>query len=1200
MAGKIVVPSTSNTSIQAPIGGKLSVQDLMNQAVDRYGMQSTPVIPGSEAAAKGVSTYNPEPVVPPLQPAPGLRGVVETNRISAESTPVDLAQATQSQFANRPRFEPIMDAQGQPQINPDTGEVLTQVIPMERFGEEQAAQLETVPNMEPALFMDNPVDMAEAIMNSNNTAGVNSDTIKRWADKSATTLQTVANNTEADLFSPMDAVIGSAKEGYEGVPVGIQIQHEFDIPQEYIKPISAIFGIAHVLATSETSQFKENPNTGYTKEDNVVYDQLEKVIDDATPEVNLINATIAAASNALERTGIDLPPEAVRQLAEAKVKAEIYQGRHRLMTDKDGKWVLASTPRLKDTARELAYVAESLAGDMKRSLPSKVPQLSGSNFLKPGSQTSKNSLPIPGMKTSVAEAVKDIFGSIPEQFNAKATLSIRAQLDHIENNLVQDNGVFYSTSSLAKRHKLDQETFKKLRERVQPPSGFNPQDPDAVNKFEQSKTDHAVKQMQAKLAALKSDLNAATSIKGSVYTSYIHSSANQRFFRNNAGTDIMSSKSGIREMLNFGIQGVVTPDALLNQDKINGLKEIANSVFSKTGSARSDALTKLTTMQRSALGLMEMAVINYYSFSADPTVQIGNIKKFSELELINMYTPQIAQTLASLGQQYNEFLSGKITGDSDFVVNKLARMPRGEAQGFQNLWDDMFNLVTKASGNGTKNTPTHLTALNYDDGNQNGIFIQALYAGLSDVSTRLGTYNPNLADMRGHALNIIGDHLERLLPDSPERADAWKSFFETAYKKLPEKLASDLFKMPMMQNSYGKDASMFFEHVREFLEDTQDYSSFYADTLSAVYGNDINAAASDLSNAMEATLRQAINPKFVETLKRVGRMFAVMDTVPTIIGTAGDSLIFSSTDCGFVPDYSKDVTRSLINDEGTEFIEKEPGVKSTTYMTPEGPVEAPFARRKLNPNASKGTQTFFNKKKQTFTQFENATGSALARQMGVMPIQSTDGDLIKLMMLDVNSKQEIPRSVATVHDALITTPDSMHIYRNSYNNVAIPQAVGEIVKFADKLAVAYDKAKKDMFDKTADEYAIGIGENGDYPSLGAIFDEMSKKINSAEYKEVFMRRSHNSEASWLGFVQKTEKTLAQAKAAGWMPNNRNLAVKPGQFRALFNIAEEVTGMGGANNKFKQWQRNFGNEVKEGFKELQRNAGKKGIAQMTHA
>jgi len=1187
----------------------MSADQLRNLSAAMLGTAEPPVIPGMQAVKQALNVYNPSPAeVPPLQ-APGMAGVVEAPPITAESPVSDLAEATQSPYASRTRYEPVVDENGQPQVD-ESGQYVTRPIPMEKYGEEQATQLASVPNMAGALEEQNPVDVARSILGLKNEASegsaagsvraietgkVDSSTLNKWADTSAPALGIVTDSTLADLFSN-DAVIGSTDAGFEGVPIGFKVMNDYGVPFELAKPLSTVFGVAHALATEQTQLYKDNPTP--------VLDKNNKPIDDAVPEVDVINSVINSAQNALQKLGYNIAPEAVRKLAEAKVKSEIYQGRHRPMLDKNNRWVLASSDSMKDLSRKLSYLSAALAGDERRVLPSKVPQVSGSNFLKPGSQTTRNSLSIPGIVASAAEAAKDILGSIAEQFNPKSVLSTTLQLQDIEANMVNDDfgKPIYSTSVFAKRHKVSQDDYNKLKEKTKPEDNYNANDPRSVANFQNKQENHAREEIQNKIQALKYDIMNAQAIKGMAYTGYIHSSANQRFFRANAGTDILSSKSGTREMLNFGLQSLVRPEDIMNPASIQSLKSRANSIFKLKGKQRADALMKLRPSDRTALGLMECAVVNFYSFSGDPSIHNASVKKLSEAELINMYTPDIGKHMAILGEEYNNWLKDPQNSTLS-ILKLLAKMPRGEAQANQNMWDDFYNLDQAFKNPATKQGHVRLTALNYDDGNQNGIFIQSLYAGKPEIATRLGSYNASLADMRGYALNLLGDNINEVLKGKEEKAEAWKDFFKEIVEANPDGIASDLFKAPLMQNAYGKDASMFTEHVIEFLQDSSEYQEAARKNLlgDGLYPNMIEAAT-DLSLAMEQTLRQVIDPKFTSVLKRLGRMFAILNTVPTIKGVAGDDLVFSSVDVGFVPDFSKDIVYQDRTPEGEEYSVKKKGISTTSYMTPEGVVEAPEARRRLNPSATKGTQLFYNKRTNQFDSFENPLGSALARLLGVMPIQSTDGDLLKLMLLDVNADKKIPLPVATVHDSLITTMDTMHIYRNSYNNVAIPQAVAEVKKFASKLATAYNEAKHELFTRIDGEKYIGIGANGDFPSMGALFDELSNKINSPQYKEIFMRRSNNSDLSWKNFVESSNEVLKEARKNGWKPELPDLAIDSKQFKALFELAESTQQIGGANNKFKQWVNNFEANVEAGFKQLKQNQRVKehGIAQMTHA
>jgi len=1193
-----------NQTLRAP----LSADQIRLMSSDMFGSKAAPEVPGSQAAQQGIQQYNPYAVNVPPMPDTGLRGVVETPPITAMSDTSDLAQATQSSFAGRPRYEPVLDSQGQPTTD-EQGQYITQPIPMERFGQQQQEELSSVPNFGAAMGDgSDTVGIAQSILGIKNDVSrgapsapvtarsemesgrATPDTIRKWADTSAPTLSLVTEDIVNDLFSN-DAIVGSTDEGYEGVPIGMKTFQDYDIPFELARPVATVFGIAHALANGQTATMRADDTSM------AIVDKNNRRLEDAMPEKDIVNSIIHGATNALDRLGVNMPPEAVRRLAEAKVKSEIYKGNYRPILSKDNHWVLATSPDMKKQARNLAYLTAALSGDERRKFPSKVPQISGSSFLKPGSQTTKNSLRFPGATASGAEMAKDILGSIAGMFEPIAVMSTTKQLADIESKLDDPQNPKFSTSPFAKRHKMAEQHYKELKDKVTPDEGMSPDDPAFLAKQEE----HATTEMANRLAKLKYDIENANNIKGLAYTGYMHSTANQRFFPTNAGTDILASKNGTREMLNFGLKSVAKPTLVFDPKEIASLQERATGIFNKVGKARHEALMKMSPNDRAMLGLMESAVVNYYTFSGDTSVQNKRVAKYSEIDLIKSYTPDIANHLAGLGREYIDWLSDKPKDHSN-IIQLLAGMPRGEAQANQNLWYDMANLQNAFKDPARKNSNIKLTAMNYDDGNQNGVFIQSLYAGKPEVSVRLGSYNPNLADMRGYALNKIGDKLEDFLTSQDDKLDGWKNFLTKAAAGS-DSLASDLFKIPVMQYAYGKDGSMFTEHIYEFIKDSDAYAPIAFSTLidSGAYGS-LEDAANDMSKAMEATLNEIIDPQFTSMLKRLGRMFAIMGAVPTVKGIAQDDWVFSPVDVGFIPDASKDEIIQEADEQGNVYNIKKRGIQTTSYMTPDGVVESPTAVRQNNPNASKGIQQFYNKNSRTYDSFENPLGSALSRLLGVMPIQSTDGDLLKLMLIAVNADQKIPLPVSTVHDSLITSMDTMHIYRNAYNNIAIPQAIPEIKKFASRLKDAYDKARSDLMVSIEGKKFIGIGANGDFPSLGALFDELAKKINSPQYEEVFKRRTTNPEKAWADYVAKGKETLFLANKVGWKPDVPDLAINSAQFKDLFTLSETLMRLGGAENRLKQWVNNFANNVEQGYKKLNLNpeVRKHGIAQMTQA
>jgi len=491
-----------NVNTNARARAPLSADQLSAFSQQAFGAAPQVEIPGMAAVKEAMDIYNPRPIpVVPL-PAQGIAGPVNVDRLSAQSTPEDLAQATQSSLAGRERFEPVTDESGMPVFDENTGEYATRPITMEQFGQQQEADLSTRPNMASALMTEDPVEAGMAILGARSEVSqaesmpsgtsqffnMDESNIKSWADSAAPFLSIVSDSTLSDLFSN-SSVIRSSKPSYEGVPVGLEILNTYDIPLELAKPLSTVLGIAHARATEQTRIYKDSVKTD-SYEDNVILDKNGQQLD-AQPKANLVNSTIAAMSNALNNLGITLPAEAVRELSEAKVEAEIAQARHRPMLDKDNNIVYGSTGAMKDIASGLSYMSAALAGDERRILPSKVPQVSGSNFLKPGSQGTKNSLPLKGTAFPAAEAVKDMFGSIGEIFLPKNMLSTSKQLDDIKANLVDDETGLYSTSVFAKRHKVSLADYNTFKSRPSPPKDYNSNDPEKVKIFNDIKDKHA-------------------------------------------------------------------------------------------------------------------------------------------------------------------------------------------------------------------------------------------------------------------------------------------------------------------------------------------------------------------------------------------------------------------------------------------------------------------------------------------------------------------------------------------------------------------------------------------------------------------------------------------------------------------------------------------------------------------------------------
>jgi len=258
---------------------------------------------------------------------------------------------------------------------------------------------------------------------------------------------------------------------------------------------------------------------------------------------------------------------------------------------------------------------------------------------------------------------------------------------------------------------------------------------------------------------------------------------------------------------------------------------------------------------------------------------------------------------------------------------------------------------------------------------------------------------------------------------------------------------------------------------------------------------------------------------------------------------------------------------------------------------------------------------FFNTRTKKYDAFNNAIGTSQARQMVVMPIQSIDGDLVKATTLFVNKDKKLPTPALWVHDSIISSAGGSLIYRNAYNNISIPQAIPQIAKFGDKFAKVIKDAEQAEFDRVMElRRPVGIGDKGDYPALGAYFDEQYDRIqDDGAYKQLFLSRKYNSEEAWLKYQQRMNQLLKEAEKNGWhapgsIPDTdtmggehirQHIAVAPSQFKALVMLSKEMLKLSGPSNRLDSWVRNFSRNVNDTASKLMTAARKEGIGQMTY-
>jgi len=1222
-------------SMGDPVLRQLSMADRIRMQQEAYN--ASPLsdgTPGGAAAAEARSVV--APMETPVEPFPqdGYLGMAGNPALTPQSTNMDLARTSQSSLATTNMFRTG-------DFNPETGDYNQIPETLEDKAAEHARQRSTLTDAS-ALFNPelSPRGQAKAIMESRMAGAAvneiaskldgaadskNKDELTAWADTMGNTISSEGTRAVNHIVNGLRSV----EPGLEGLPAGLVILDKNGLNDpDSMQAVGTIMGLSGLVAAQQLNSFRP------LKDEAVKFEPTGRDMEDARPAVNLTNSIAAAAKVAMDRAGLNMSMDDVRHLAAIHLYGEASEGNYIPSRDENGNNIFRAHPRLKAEANKIEYLKEALFGASNRPGVSYTTNVAGAAYTNPGSQTTKGSLNKGG---STAEQVKHILGQMEFVYNPKDVLFKEKQLDDLLKKIVLDENTGmpkFSESGFAFEAHVDEATYMELRNRLKPPSDFDASDKAQVDKWEKAKNEHASEEIQNKLESLKYDIETAKTINKVFRITHAHSTANHRYFEMTKGADALSSKYGVREMRNVAQQDVVKASYLFDNDGIAHIKRAAKQLFSKKGQARHDAFMASDLRIRSGIALMLDTTVNYYT-AINPGAGV-NIVKMSEIDIINRYTPEIAAEMAAIGKEFNEWLDNP-DGATDRIKGLLYGMPRGEALGNKNLWDDMFRLETSFKNPASKASDITLSYLSFEDGNQNGIFFQGIFFGNANNVLRLGTVAPDQEDMRGLSVAVFGEHIEALLEDDPRRLDAVKAFISAA-KKLGG-FNSEMFRDPLMQNSYGMDASMFFDHVYDLLTSPK-YAGVAMETMGTAFPKDGNKdvyleMAHVLNQALETTLRKVVDQKFSHMMKNIGMYAAVLNTPLYVVGPDGDMMEFSPV--GILPDTDplKTHMSTGVDKDGNSFDMVSRGVKGMQFTDTSGnDVDLPIGTTKADPTKKKPDQEFYDRRTQKWVKFRNYHGGALARYFVVMPIQAIDGSVLGLTVLAANKgrmNKGAPVPASFVHDGINSSGSGSIIYRNAYNNIAIPQAIPEIAKFGEHLDTAIKKAKRDALNKASQLSMIGIGADGHFPALSAVFDEIFDKIqDEGSYNERFVERkiissmargthvtkeaaTKEAENAWDKWAGERRKILDEARKYGWKPEGSisegqraQLAVKHNDFIRLLELSEmilEVDGPPLDGNKVTSYQdfiSGFAGRVRYAADKLYKDVyvRKHGISQMT--
>jgi hypothetical protein len=1224
--------TTSSTSS----GGPLSLRDRFADINRNVGLTVPQAEVPNPASDINQAIQNSVPNVFNID-VPKRGGLTEALDTAPVASMADVSRATGSRFV--PGAEVMLDANGNPIVD-EMGQKQYRQLTPEDYQMEQTQQLAAAPNFQEAFgdIQENGVldtqGAIEGVLNlTSERATINTpareqskllsgfssqEDIASYADQSQADFKKLAYNAMDNLFD-FDKATATVKVNGEKVPAGVAAivnQEGEEGYQPYIEkygiPLATLSGLA---LSQSLNQIRQD---GIASASYTPTSLNGSSIDDMNALSTLIDSVDHFISDNAQKSGIPLSKEAASTIARGQVASAYNDGSIiPYMDPKSSKIHFFGNPKAKEAARGLQRLADAVRQTLSYRLPSRTPNPGGTSFIKGTPQVSENSPKGLDIVTDAAELTKTYMGSMNFAFLADNVKAKQLWLDDIIANAVKDNKgrIKWSTSVYAKRHKVSESDYQAVHDNTDPDQGFDANVPGSLQKYKEAQVEQAVDVIDTKIKALQFDiLNANTLMGRSNYSEWKHALANQRFFPASAGVDYMGSKTGTRDMLTFADKDFIKDTNLLLDDtKSEELIARAVKIFQKAGPEQHAALLALKPEELAAIGTMVNATINYYTaVSANPE---PNIIKYAPADIIQRYTPAIARKLADVGNEYKAWLQNP-EGQHDNIVGLMAAIEPGEATGNTNLWADMAEIVNPLN----KGKTIYLSHNSFDDGNQNGIFLQSLFFGSFKNADRLGTFNPKLADMREYAFKELKKILlDDLRTDNPELANAFDSVFNKLIKDNGlAKVAKDFMKAPLMQTSYGKDASMFGAQVTEFMDSLP--GDLRRNLMDSTGSESSNFANKQLTKALESTLRKVVQSNYANILKSFGRYTAILNTSVIVPGPTGDHWIL--TPAGVTPVVSKGdpgVVWEHTLEDGSRVAIRAPNYETESISSGDQDFNLVQTQRGLKPTATKGQQVFFDRYKQKYDYFDNAIGTAQQRFMVVMPVQSLDGDLVKMTTLFVNKGREkkAPYPAAWVHDSIISNAGSSLIYRNAYNNIAIPSSVDYISKFPKMLDDYLKRAEDAVMRKASMNDYVGIGEMGEFPALGAYFDEIFDKLKpGGSYEQYYL--SGYTDAQWQKRKANMQEVLDEAKKYGWKPSalftntigkdgsirqaaelHKQLVVKVSQFKQLANLAKRELKLDGVNNDLSRWASEAPRSVKETFEHLLRSAGPNRIAQMTY-
>jgi len=628
--------------------------------------------------------------------------------------------------------------------------------------------------------------------------------------------------------------------------------------------------------------------------------------------------------------------------------------------------------------------------------------------------------------TIFENAVKFRLGTMPLRIDKDSFLYAKAMVD---SELTVDErgtpqflnpsttGEQYSTGEWAKTLGIDKAKYAEFYANAE--KRFQNRADQAISAAEQ-----ANKVMRMRMRHLLRTIDdAATNADKIFYNKWFHATSVGRYFIRNTVLNSQSEKL-VRNMVRNG-QRVFVNVKTNNKSKLleNWSYIIGKNLldpdgeYNPTGGLRPEDMTWNAILKRS-----QAIINNPNSDTYKAWVEKGRQLK----EALEFDNPSIPPN--ELKNERNKMLLKAIEGTHNSAFKKKDDWGY-KMQSYIDFYN--YNLAKQPDATGQFEPK----AMVQHDGKQNGIAIQAMQLGSTDLLKLVGMIGPEDADsviMQGDIRDKFLDHtintVDLTFAEDTPKAKFWRSFLEqinTASVDERSDMIKALSKTPLMETSYGMPKQFHMATALEFLASDDgkkliSKSKQSNSEIASFYDSDTKLAT-DLNLIIGQGLEGVLKLRQQRIYKDAGLAWAMMGGDVVLKGPLGTDIYMGANEHFKT---GRTITINSVNQAG--MIEK------TSLELTESRYSGSGGKKKRRRIFNKETGDYEVESRSQF-------GKLVSNQLPVLTVQQIDAAVMANTIMAVNSetfkngKPVEPSFMIPVHDAIITDATSVDKYHREIN-----------------------------------------------------------------------------------------------------------------------------------------------------------------------